>query len=117
MIIVGIAGQKRRHEGPNLRPSSACQKFDSKIGSAITESVVAGCMTPLSAGTAIRGIPTPSTPFDVPAARNANATIIKLNSVGSNGSMASKGTWRSEPCATWKWLGHGILRNPAFDET
>jgi len=61
--------------------------LESTIGNAKTESVVAGCITPLNAGTAIKGIPTPSTPFDVPATKNAIKTSAIAAGVGSKGNI------------------------------
>ena len=55
-IIVGVAGENCLIVTPKRRPSNACDKFESEIGKARTASVVAGCITPLRAGTAIRGI-------------------------------------------------------------
>ena len=55
-IIVGVAGQNCLIVTPKRRPSNACDKFESEIGKARTASVVAGCITPLRAGTAIRGV-------------------------------------------------------------
>ena len=55
-IIVGVAGENCLIVTPKRRPSNAGDKFESEIGKARTASVVAGCITPLRAGTAIRGV-------------------------------------------------------------